>query len=62
MGGIFKISISQNTKCDILVGFPKSGHNYIGIRLSDEKFEALKSNCILPCTFKFPSKIEYGKH
>ena len=23
---IFKISISQNTKCDNLVGCPKSGH------------------------------------
>ena len=28
MAGIFKIGISQNTKCDILVGFPKSGHIY----------------------------------
>ena len=27
MAGIFKIGISRNTKCDILVGFPKSGHN-----------------------------------
>ena len=34
---------------------------YIGKRLSDaEKFEALIF--ILPTTFKFPSKIEYGKH
>ena len=37
-------------------------NNYIGKRPSDEKFEALKSTCILPSTFKFPSKIEYGKH
>ena len=28
-------------------------NNYIGKRLSDEKFEALISNCILPSTFKF---------
>ena len=26
--GIFKIGICRNTKCDILVGFPKSGHNW----------------------------------
>ena len=26
MAGIFKIDISRNTKCDILFGFPKSGH------------------------------------
>ena len=25
---IFVIGISQNTKCDNLVGFPKSGHKY----------------------------------
>ena len=25
--GIFKIGISQNTKCEKSVGFPKSGHN-----------------------------------
>ena len=31
MAGIFKIGISRNTKCDILVGFPKSGHIYIYI-------------------------------
>ena len=37
-------------------------NNYIGKRLSDEKFEALKSNCILPSTFKFPSKTECGEH
>ena len=28
MAGIFKIGISRNTKCDILVGFPKSDHKY----------------------------------
>ena len=28
MAGIFKIGISRNTKCDHLVGFPKSGHIY----------------------------------
>ena len=26
MVSIFKIGISRNTKCDNLVGFPKSGH------------------------------------
>ena len=26
---MFKIGISRNTKCDILVGFPKSGHTYM---------------------------------
>ena len=26
MAGIFKTGISRNTKRDILVGFPKSGH------------------------------------
>ena len=25
---IFEISISQNTKCENSVGFPKSGHKY----------------------------------
>ena len=29
MAGIFKIGISENTKYDILVGFPISGHIYI---------------------------------
>ena len=28
VAGIFKIGISWNTKCDNLVGFPKSGHIY----------------------------------
>ena len=28
VAGIFKIGISQNTKCDILVSLPKSGHIY----------------------------------
>lgn len=38
-------------------------NSYIGKRLSnEEKFEALKSNCILPSIFKYPSKKEYGKH
>ena len=38
-------------------------NNYIGKRLSDkEKFEALKCNCVLPSNFKYPSKVEYGKH
>ena len=37
-------------------------NNYIGKRLSDEKFDALKYNCVLPSSFKYPSKIEYGKH
>ena len=28
VASIFKIGISQNTKCDNLVSFPKSGHKY----------------------------------
>ena len=36
MAGIFKIGISRNTKCDILVGFPKSGHIYIHTMLQVE--------------------------
>ena len=34
MASIFKIgiAISQNTKCDNLVGFSKSGHIYVAIR------------------------------
>ena len=28
VASILKIRISQNTKCDNLVGFPKSGHMY----------------------------------
>ena len=28
VASIFKIGISQNAKCDNLVGFPKSGHIY----------------------------------
>ena len=31
MASVFKIGIPQNTKCDNLVGFPKSGHIYSDI-------------------------------
>ena len=29
VASILKIVITRNTVCDNLVGFPKSGHNYI---------------------------------
>ena len=41
MAGMFKIGISRNTKCDILVGFPKSGqiYIYIYIYICDQAWE-----------------------
>ena len=29
VASVLKIGISRNTTCDNMVGFPKSGHNYI---------------------------------
>ena len=41
MARIFKIGISRNTKCDILVGFPKSGHTHIYIHTMLQVEDAL---------------------
>ena len=51
VASIFKISISRNANGDNMVGFPKSGHIYVAVAISEK---LLQSNV---CTIYLPFKI-----